>query len=97
MTDAELRQWWPAFGALVADLRRADGAPVVERLVDAARAGATSSEILGLIGVVLREHRGFRSRLDDSGRIAWDAVMADVDRPYPLRRLAEWLQRLAGR
>jgi hypothetical protein len=35
--------------------------------------------------------------MDDSGKIAWDAVMADVNRPYPLRRLAEWFHRLAGR
>jgi hypothetical protein len=97
MTDEDLRRWWPEFGALLAGLGQAGGAAAADRLVEAARAGATSSEILGLIGVVLREHRALRSRMDDSGKIAWDAVMADVNRPYPLRRLAEWFDRLAGR
>jgi len=97
MTDAELRQWWPEFGALVAELRRNDEITVADRLLDAVRAGATSSEILGLLGIVLREHRAIRSRLGDSGKIAWDAVMADVNRPDPLRRLAERFHRLAGR
>jgi len=97
MTDAELRGWWPEFGNLVGELRRTDRTAVADRLVGAVRAGATSSEILGLIGIVLREHRALRPRLSDSAKSAWDAVMADVNRPYPLRRLAEWLHRLIRR
>ena len=91
---AELGTWWPDFGTLEAELRRIDRPDVADLLVDAVRAGACGSEILGNIGIVLRDHRTLRSRLNHSGARAWDAVMADVNRPYPLRRLAEWFHRL---
>lgn len=97
MTDAELQAWWPDLGIVVADLRRIDRPAVADLLLDAVRAGATSTEILGGVGVVLREHRALRSQLTDSARSAWDAVMADVNRAFPGLRLAEWFARLTRR
>lgn len=40
---------------------------------------------------------GLRSRLDAEGRRAWDAVLADVHRAYPLARVGDWFFRLIGR
>jgi hypothetical protein len=97
MTDAELQRWWPDLGTVVAELRRAHRPDVADLLVDAVRAGASSSEILGGIGVVLRDHRVLRSQLGDSAASAWDAVMADVYRAFPGSRLAHWFARLTGR
>lgn len=97
MTDAELREWWPDLGIVVQELRRADQADVADRLVDAVRAGSTSGEILNGVGVVLRDHRALRRRLGDSGASAWDAVIADVYRAYPVARFAEWFARRIGR
>lgn len=94
MTDAELQEWWPDLGAVVAELRGADRAAVADLLVDAVAAGVSSSEILGGVGVVLREHRALRSRLSASGASAWDEVLADVHRAYPVRTLADRLARL---
>jgi len=68
---------------------------VADLLVDAVRAGATSTEILGGVGVVLREHRALRSGLSDSAASAWDAVMADVHRAFPGSSLADWIARLS--
>jgi hypothetical protein len=97
MTDAELAQWWPHLGKVVADLRRIHQAAVADRLVDAVRGGATSSEILGEIGIVLRHHYPLRSQLSDAAASAWDTVMADVHRAFPGSRLADWWARLTGR
>lgn len=97
MTDAELQEWWPDLGAVVTELRSTDKSAVVDQLVNAVRAGSTSGEILGGIGVVLREHRAFRSQLSDQAATARDAVMADVQRAYPGSRLCHWFARLIGR
>ncbi len=97
MTDAELQAWWPDLGTVVAALRCTDRAAVADLLVDAVRAGATSGEILGGIGVVLRDHRALRSQLSDSAASAWDAVMADVDRAFPGSGLAQWFARRTRR
>jgi len=97
VTDDELQKWWPDFGTLVVELRRANRPAVADLLVDAVLAGATSSEILGGIGVVLRDHRALRSKLSDSAASAWDAVMADVYRAFPGSRLAQWFARLTRR
>jgi hypothetical protein len=64
---------------------------VADLLVGAVRAGGTSGEILGGIGIVLRTHRALRAQLNESTASAWDAVMADVDRAFPGSRLAQWL------
>lgn len=97
MTDAEVQTWWPDLGTVVAELRCADRPAVADLLVEAVRAGATSSEILGGIGVVLRDHRALRSQLSDSAASAWDAVMADVYRAFPGSRLAQWSAWLTSR
>lgn len=83
MTDAELQDWWPDLGAVVAALRRVGQAGVADLLVEAVRRGATSGEVLAGIGAILRDHRACRSRLGHPGARAWDAVMGDVSRAYP--------------
>lgn len=97
MKDAELKAWWPDLGTVVAELRRSGQPAVADLLVDAVRAGATSTEILGGVGLVLRDHRALRSQLSKSAVSAWDAVLADVYRAYPGSRLSHWLARLTGR
>ena len=93
MTDAQLREWWPDLGTVVVALREAGRGDVADRLVDAVRAGASSSEILGDVGVVLREERALRSSLGDPARRAWDGVRADVRRAFPGFWLGRWLNR----
>lgn len=86
MTDRELHEledWWPDLGTVVADLRRIQQNSVVEQLLDAVRGGATSSEILGEVGVVLREHVALRAALNERAQSAWDAALADVQRAFP--------------
>lgn len=94
MTDDELERWWPDLAAIVAELRRTDQQAVADALVDAVRAGSTSGEILGGVGVVLRERRAFRSQLSESAARSWDAVMADVDKAFPPSKPVQWLGRL---
>lgn len=81
--DSELDRWWPDLGTVATELRRAGQPAAADSLAEAVRAGATSSEILGAVGKVLREHRALRAGLSDSAARAWDAVMADVDRAFP--------------
>jgi hypothetical protein len=83
VTDDELDRWWPDLAAVVAELRRDNQPQAADRLLDAVHAGATSSEILGGVGVVLREQRAFRSKLSDAVAKSWDTVMADVDKAFP--------------
>lgn len=83
MSDENLRAWWPDLGLVVMALRRGGHADAADRLTDAVAAGATSSEILGLLGQVLVDCRALRRTLDDPGRAAWDRVMADIDRAFP--------------
>lgn len=97
MTDAEVQTWWPDLGVVLTELRRIDRSASADLLVDAVRSGATSGEILGSIGAVLRDHRELRSRLSDSAAHAWDSVMADVQRAFPGSRLTQHLARLGRR
>ena len=97
MTDDQLDRWWPDLGTVVAELRRADQPDAADRLLDAVRAGSTSSEILGGVGAVLRERRAFRSQLSESAARSWDAVMADVDKAFPAAKPLQWLGRPAKR
>lgn len=97
MTDAELHARWPDLGIVTDALRRADRPATAELLVDAIRAGATSSEILGGIGGVLRDHFVLRSQLSDPAANAWDAVMAGVHRAFPGSRLRRWIAQLTNR
>ena len=92
MTDDELQRWWPDLGAVVAELRRAGQPAVADRLVDAVSAGSTSGEILGGVGVVLREQRALRSQLGDAAAGAWDAVIAEVDRAFPAAKPLQWIK-----
>ena len=93
MTDDQLDRWWPDLGAVVAELRRAGQSAAADSLLDAVRAGATSSEILGGVGAVLREQRAFRSNLSDAVAKSWDAVMADVDKAFPPSKPLQWIGR----
>jgi hypothetical protein len=95
--DAELQKWWPDFGTVVEELRRIDRSDVADLLLDAVRAGATSSEIIGGIGIVLRDYRALYPQISQPAAAAWDAVMADVNRAYPGGRLMHWLTRLRRR
>lgn len=97
MADFEWQSGWPELDELVAALRRAGEPAVADLLVDAVRAGATGSEVLGSLGVVLRDHHALRARLGDADRQAWDAVMAAVRRAYPGSRLGDWLAWLTRR
>lgn len=94
--DAELRKWWPDLGAVVADLRAGGHGDVADELVDAVRGGATSTEILGRVGLVFRDRRSVRSRLSPPAVKAWDAVLADVFRASPGERLSHWWARVRG-
>ena len=97
MTDTELPQWWPELQTVIVELRRTNHAAVADLLKEAVAAGATSGEILDRAGSVLSDHRALRSKLSDSAKDAWDAVMADVHRAYPGSRLGHWLARLVKR
>jgi hypothetical protein len=89
--DSELDRWWPDLGTVAAELRRASQPAAADALVEAVRAGATSSEILAAVGKVLREHRALRAQLGDSAARAWDAVMADVEKAFPGAKPLQWL------
>ncbi len=97
MTDAELHAWSPDIGTVAAALRRTDRPSKADLLVDAVRAGATSSEILGAIGGVLRDHCELRSQLSEPDANAWDAVMADVHGAFPGSRFRMWIAQLKNR
>jgi hypothetical protein len=94
MTDDKLKQWWPDLGAVVIELRRSDQSTVADQLVDAVCAGATSSEIYGGVGRVLKNHYALHSQLSDSTQKAWDAVMVKVFRAFPDVWLSYWFARL---
>ena len=97
MTDHELQTWWPDLGVVVAELRHLNHADQADRLLDAVAAGATSSEILGLIGIVLVHSRALRSELDSQTKASWDRVMNDINRAYPPTfRFNHWLAQLGS-
>lgn len=84
----------PELQTIARALRRAGRPDVAEQLIDAERSGATGSEILGRIGLVLREHARLRGALDDEARRAWDALAREIDHAIPGTRLRLWLARL---
>ena len=96
MTDDELQNCWPELGALVKELRRINQAAVADKLVEAFLAGSSSSEIVGKIGLILRDHRDLRPQLSDGAIAAWDAIMDNVARILRESKFAQWLERLAG-
>lgn len=74
-----MRAWWPEL-MRVADGLRANGhTAAAQALAEAPLGCATGSEVLGNVGLVLREHHAKRSALDADARQAWDRVMHDVN------------------
>ncbi len=94
MRDTELLQWWPDLGVLVRELRRIGRADLADKLVAAVQAGAFSDEILGNIGLILRDQFALRSQLDDAATNAWDAILTDIYQAFPGSRLSHWSARL---
>lgn len=96
MTDDELQNCWPELGALVKGLRCINQSDVADKLVEAFLTGSSSSEVVGGIGIILRDHRDLRPQLSDSAISAWDAIMVNVARVLRESKFAQWLDRLAG-
>jgi len=96
MTDDELQNCWPELGTVVKELRRVSRSDVADKLIEAFLAGSSSSEIVGGIGLILRDHRDLRPQLSDAAISAWDAVMDNVARILRESKFAQWLERLAG-
>ena len=97
MTNEQLRTWWPELGTLVSALRGIDQPAVADQLLDAVRGAATSGEVLGAVGSVLKAQHALRSRVGVEAGSSWDKMMADVHRAYPGARLRHWLARLTRR
>jgi hypothetical protein len=85
--DAARRAWWPDLYAVCVELRALGRHDVADALDRAVHGSSTSGELLGNLGMVLRRQDVQRSRLSREGRNAWDAIMHDVNRDAPLRRL----------
>ena len=94
MTDTERRAWWPELYTVEAELRALDRHDIADDLDRSVLGSATSSELLGNVGLVLRTHDVQRSRLGVEGRGAWDRIMRDVNHSYPLRALAYRMRRV---
>lgn len=95
--DTELQKGWPDLGTVVGELRRIGRSDVADLLLAAVRAGAISDEIVGRVGIVLRDHRALYSQISPSAATAWKAVMADVNRAFPGGGLLHWFTRLKRR
>lgn len=94
MTDAELLSWWPDLAQVVIELRRLNHPEEADCLLDAVAAGATSTEILGSVGLVLLRSGNLRSELTRQNKASWDRVMADINHAYPPNfRFNHWLAR----
>lgn len=83
MTDADLASWWPDLGQVVVELRRLNHHDEADRLLDAVATGATSTEILGAVGLILLQSGNLRSGFTRQNKTSWDRVMADVNCAYP--------------
>jgi hypothetical protein len=94
MTDAELLSWWPELGHVVMELRRLNHPAEADCLLDAVAAGATSSEILGSVGLILLRSSKLRYEFTRQNKASWDRVMADINHAYPPNfRFNHWLAR----
>lgn len=93
-TDEERRAWWPELYEVIAELRALGRHDIADDLERSVAGSATSGELLGNVGLVLRSHDVQRSRLGVAGRGAWDRIMRDVNRDNPLRTFAYRLRRL---
>lgn len=96
MSDDELHKRWPELGTVEADLRRIGQPAVADMLVDAASARLGSSDVVGSVGIVLRNHSALRARLSENAVTAWDVIMADVSRAFNRSRFAQWLASLTS-
>jgi len=76
-------------------LRRVGHDDVADALRDAVQGGATGTEVLGRVGLVLRAHDAQRALLNADEKRAWGAMMRDVNRGQPLQVVRYWLRRLA--
>ena len=94
MTDAELQASWPDLGTLVGELRSTGHHSVADALIAAVEGGATSTEVLGRVGMVLRDNHSLRVGLGKPGANAWDLIHSDVDRAFPGSRFSRWIARL---
>lgn len=93
--DSELQAWWPDLGRVVAQLRRLGHPDEADHLLDAVAAGATSGEILGLVGKELLRCRAIRAEFAGEEKASWDRVMKEIDRAYPpCFRFNQWVVRL---
>lgn len=94
MTDDELKNCWPELGAIVVELRHINQSAIANKLVEAFLAGSTSSEVVGGIGIILRDHRALRPHLSNFATDAWDAIMDDITRTLRGSKFAQWLDQL---
>ena len=94
MTEDEHRAWWPELYAVTAALRALGRHDIADDLDRSVAGSATSGELLGNVGLVLRRQDVQRSRLGPEGRGAWDRIMRDVNRDSPLRALAYRMRRI---
>ncbi|MBM3907113.1 MAG: hypothetical protein FJ363_03430 [Gemmatimonadetes bacterium] len=95
MTDSATRRaWWPDLYTVCVELRAIGRHDIADELDRSVAGSATSGELLGNIGLVLRTQDVQRSRLTQDGRRAWDAIMHDVNQDAPLRRAAYRWRRL---
>lgn len=92
-TDDERRAWWPELYEVIAELRALGRHDIADDLERSVAGSATSGELLGNIGLVLRVHDVQRSRLGANGKGAWDRIMRDANRNDPLRAMAYRLRR----
>jgi hypothetical protein len=93
-TAGALAAWWPDLAVVMEALRAAGRDGVADELMDAMRGGATSTEILGRIGLVLDRHGGRFSGLDGPARAAAKRVEATVEGAFPGSGLRRRLRRL---
>ena len=95
MSDAELLSWWPDLGHVVIELRRLNHSAEADHLLDAVAGGATSTEILGSVGLEFLRSGHLRSELSPQSKASWDRVMADINQAYPPNfRFNHWLARI---
>ena len=83
MTDDDLLTYWPALGIVAVELRRIGHPAAASQLLNAVRSGATSGEILGEVGQVLRAHFALRKTLDGPTRLVWDSIVSDARKAFP--------------
>jgi hypothetical protein len=88
------RAWWPPYAIVTDGLRRIGRDDVADALRDAVQGGATGTEIIGRVGLVLRAHDRQRALLAPDEKRAWDEMMHGVNRLNPLSALAYWILRL---